>query len=179
MLHSRSSLSNSTASVVSSHQILISAARETPLSLPALTKLDLNCRIIDTQIAGARQLPDCLLPPLVPCNVEGLGGRRPITAVALLLVMNFAKAPKNIAVDFCICSPKMECSQPRHRVDNRGNRLDIWNMLNLDYLSLAGIVAILAFLWNLHRDMLALSERLSRIEGLIDGLRSAITERKS
>ena len=52
-------------------------------------------------------------------------------------------------------------------------------MLNLDYLSLAGIVAILALLWNLHRDMLALSERLSRIEGLIDGLRSAITERKS
>ena len=52
-------------------------------------------------------------------------------------------------------------------------------MLNLDYLTLAGIVAILVFLWILHRDMLALSDRLSRLEGLIDGLRSAITERKS
>ena len=52
-------------------------------------------------------------------------------------------------------------------------------MLNLEYISLAGIIAILAFLWNLHRDMRALSDRVSRLEGSIDGLRSAITERKS
>ena len=51
-------------------------------------------------------------------------------------------------------------------------------MFDLDYLSFAGIVAILAFLWSLHRDMRALSDRVSRLEGLIDGLRSAITERK-
>lgn len=52
-------------------------------------------------------------------------------------------------------------------------------MFNLDYLSLLGIVAILAFLWNLHRDMRTLSDRVSKLEGLIDGLRSAITERKA
>ena len=57
--------------------------------------------------------------------------------------------------------------------------MQIQSMFLLDNLTLAGIVAILAFLWILHRDMLALSDRLSRLEGLIDGLQSVITERKS
>ena len=71
------------------------------------------------------------------------------------------------------------CRQPNTLLTISAINYTIGSMLNLDYLSLAGIVAILAFLWNLHRDMRALSDRVSRLEGLIDGLRSAITERKS
>ena len=38
-----------------------------------------------------------------------------------------------------------------------------------DWITLAGIVAILAFLWNLHRDTGDLRERMARLEGLFDG----------
>ena len=51
-------------------------------------------------------------------------------------------------------------------------------MLSLDCLALAGVVAILAFLWDLRRDMRLLSDRMSRLEGSVDELRSAIAKRK-
>ena len=52
-------------------------------------------------------------------------------------------------------------------------------MVNFDFLFLAGIVAILVLLWNLHGETRALLDRVSRLEGSIKGLRSAIAERKS
>lgn len=38
-----------------------------------------------------------------------------------------------------------------------------------DWITLGGIVAILVFLWNLHRDMADLRERMARLEGLFEG----------
>ncbi len=38
-----------------------------------------------------------------------------------------------------------------------------------DMITLGGIVAILVFLWNLHRDMADLRERMARLEGLFEG----------
>ena len=56
--------------------------------------------------------------------------------------------------------------------------------MNTDSLILAAAVAILAFLWNLHRDMRSLdrdmrgiAERAAKLEGLLEGLRDAITGR--
>lgn len=46
-----------------------------------------------------------------------------------------------------------------------------------DWINLAVAVAILAFLWSLHRDMRSLSDRVARLEGLIEGLRDSITGR--
>ncbi len=50
-------------------------------------------------------------------------------------------------------------------------------MLLPEYISIAGIAAALGLLWALHRDMGALSGRLSRLEGLLEGLRDAVTAR--
>ena len=36
-------------------------------------------------------------------------------------------------------------------------------------ITVVGLVAILAFLWNLHRDMVGLRERMARLEGLLEG----------
>ena len=44
-----------------------------------------------------------------------------------------------------------------------------------DWITLAGIVAILAFLWNLHRDVADLRERMARLEGLFEGFTRAET----
>ena len=38
-----------------------------------------------------------------------------------------------------------------------------------DWITLGGIVAILVFLWILHRDMADLRERMTRLEGLFEG----------
>ena len=46
-----------------------------------------------------------------------------------------------------------------------------------DYVIIGVGIAILGFLWTLHRDMRALSDRVSRLEGLLEGLRDAITSR--
>ena len=35
----------------------------------------------------------------------------------------------------------------------------------LQYANLAGVVAVLAFLWNLHRDIVGLRDRMARLEG--------------
>ena len=47
----------------------------------------------------------------------------------------------------------------------------------IDFMTLAGVAGILAFLWSLHRDMRNLSDRVSKLEGLMEGLRDAITAR--
>lgn len=44
--------------------------------------------------------------------------------------------------------------------------------MNPDYVILAVGLGILGFLWSLHRDMRALSERVSRLEGILEGLRA-------
>ena len=56
--------------------------------------------------------------------------------------------------------------------------------MSTDYLILAAAIAILAFLWNLHRDMRSLdrdmrglAERVAKLEGLLEGLCDAITGR--
>ena len=49
--------------------------------------------------------------------------------------------------------------------------------MSTDYLILAAALAILAFLWTLHRDMRGLAERVARLEGLLEGLRDAVTGR--
>ena len=36
-------------------------------------------------------------------------------------------------------------------------------------VQIAAVVAILAFLWNLHRDVSELRERMARLEGLMEG----------
>ncbi len=41
--------------------------------------------------------------------------------------------------------------------------------MDTTWLQLAGIVAILAFLWTLHRDISDLRERMARLEGLFEG----------
>ncbi len=35
----------------------------------------------------------------------------------------------------------------------------------LQYANLAGVIAVLAFLWNLHRDIVGLRDRMARLEG--------------
>ncbi len=47
----------------------------------------------------------------------------------------------------------------------------------VDGLTLGAAVAIIAFLWSLHRDVRSLAERIAKVEGLIEGLRDAITGR--
>ena len=37
-----------------------------------------------------------------------------------------------------------------------------------DWITLGGFVAVLAFLWTLHRDMANLRERMARLEGRFD-----------
>ena len=56
--------------------------------------------------------------------------------------------------------------------------------MTVDCITLAGIVAVIAFLWNLRRDVRALDRRItgiivrvSKLEGLMEGLRDAITRR--
>ena len=55
------------------------------------------------------------------------------------------------------------------------------DMITTDYITLAGVAGILAFVWNLHRDMRNLSDRMStdmrnlsdrvsKLEGLMEGL---------
>lgn len=39
----------------------------------------------------------------------------------------------------------------------------------LDFATLTVGIAILAFLWNLHRDVANLRERMARLEGLLEG----------
>jgi len=58
--------------------------------------------------------------------------------------------------------------------------------MDTNYLVIAAALAILGFLWNLHRDMRSmdrrisdLSDRVSRLEGLLEGLRSAIEGRRA
>ena len=46
--------------------------------------------------------------------------------------------------------------------------------VGLGWLNLAGLLAILAFLWNLNSDIAELGERVARIEGLIEGSRGAL-----
>ena len=46
-----------------------------------------------------------------------------------------------------------------------------------DWITLAGVAAILAFLRSLRWDMRGLSDRVARLEGLIEGLRDSITGR--
>ena len=46
----------------------------------------------------------------------------------------------------------------------------------LDYVTLAGIAGILLFLWNLHRDMAAVRERLVRLEGTVETLRAGLVD---
>ena len=47
-----------------------------------------------------------------------------------------------------------------------------------DYVIIGVELAILGFLWTLHRDMRTLSDRVSRLEGLLEGLRDAVTSRR-
>ena len=39
------------------------------------------------------------------------------------------------------------------------------------------LVAVLGFLWSLHRDMRGLSERVAKVEGLLEDLRDSIVDR--
>ena len=39
------------------------------------------------------------------------------------------------------------------------------------------MVAVLGFLWSLRRDMCGLSERVAKVEGLLEGLRDSIVNR--
>lgn len=45
-----------------------------------------------------------------------------------------------------------------------------------DYVTLAGIAGILVFLWNLHRDMSELRERMARLEGGFDVLTKTLMD---
>ena len=40
----------------------------------------------------------------------------------------------------------------------------------LGYANLVGLVAVLAFLWGLHRDISNVRERLARLEGMVEVL---------
>lgn len=53
-------------------------------------------------------------------------------------------------------------------------RTPIGAQVGLGWLNLAGLLAILAFLWNLSSDISELGERMARIEGLIEGSRGAL-----
>lgn len=37
------------------------------------------------------------------------------------------------------------------------------------WVNFAGFIAVLAFLWGLHRDVSELRERMARLEGLVEG----------
>ncbi len=50
-------------------------------------------------------------------------------------------------------------------------------MVAAEYVLIGGVVPVLAFLWTLHRDMRFLSDRVSRLEGLLEGLREAVAGR--
>lgn len=52
-------------------------------------------------------------------------------------------------------------------------------MVPTEYVFIGGVVAVLVFLWTLHRDMQSLSDRVSRLEGLLEGLRDAVTGRST
>ena len=45
------------------------------------------------------------------------------------------------------------------------------------FLTLGMAVAILGFLWNLHRDVAGLRERMARLEGLLEGFTEAFGKR--
>lgn len=49
--------------------------------------------------------------------------------------------------------------------------------IGIDYVILVAALAILGFLWGLHRDMRNLGERVAKLEGLLEGLREAIAGR--
>ena len=44
----------------------------------------------------------------------------------------------------------------------------------IDYGSLAVLIMIAAFLWNLHRDVASLRERMAKLEGKVDVLTGAV-----
>lgn len=46
----------------------------------------------------------------------------------------------------------------------------------LDYVTVAGIAGILLFLWNLHRDMATVRERLARLEGTVETLCAGLSD---
>ena len=48
----------------------------------------------------------------------------------------------------------------------------------LQYANLVGIVAVIAFLWGLHRDVANLRERMARLEGAVDVLTKFLIERE-
>ena len=48
----------------------------------------------------------------------------------------------------------------------------------LDYATLGVGLAILAFLWNLHRDLATLRERIARLEGAVDLLTKFLIDRE-
>ncbi|MCY4350783.1 MAG: hypothetical protein OXC25_13145 [Thiotrichales bacterium] len=50
--------------------------------------------------------------------------------------------------------------------------------INPDWITLAGIAAILGFLWSLHRDMRSLSDRVSRLAGTVELLAKVLLDRE-
>ena len=46
--------------------------------------------------------------------------------------------------------------------------------MNSDWLMISVGVAILVFLWGLHRDMAGLREGMARIEGIMEGVKDAL-----
>lgn len=46
-----------------------------------------------------------------------------------------------------------------------------------DYATLAALLAIIAFLWSLHRDIGTLRDRISRLEGAVDLLAKFLMDR--
>lgn len=68
-----------------------------------------------------------------------------------------------------VCQPQLEpirepAGLTAHEHPSRRKMMD-----TSDYISIVGVVAILAFLWNLHRDVADLRERMARLEGLFEG----------
>ncbi len=49
----------------------------------------------------------------------------------------------------------------------------------LDYATLGVGIASLAFLWNLHRDVANLRERMARLEGAVDLLTRVLIDREA
>ena len=41
--------------------------------------------------------------------------------------------------------------------------------MEIDWIQIAGFVAILGFLWKLSQDMADLRERMAKLEGVVDG----------
>ncbi len=50
--------------------------------------------------------------------------------------------------------------------------------IDRDWITLAGIVTIIAFLWNLHRDLRGILDRVSRLEGTVDTLAKVLVNRE-